>query len=260
MAKQRGIHQIKGKINNLCYYEQKYVRGGLIRRINEAMSERLKTDPVFENTRYANSFYGAFSMLAKSILSVSSFRSRTLMYPSRQAKLTAALLRYYKINTSPQYGQDIFVSDFNNSQIIPILNNLSKVKLNVYFPIISQNYVYEDLSRGFRLLIPESFLVNYCKAFGVDRIQFEFLGISSIGDIQYSGLVKKYTSPIVSRARNIATNFWEIGDGEFDELFTITNERDLLNLGFLAILPVKSGSGALARIVTSGAIGAYFVF
>lgn len=260
MAKQRGIHQIKGKINNLCYYEQKYVRGGLIRRINEAMSERLKTDPVFANTRLANTFYGAFSMLAKAILSVSSFRSRTLMYPSRQAKLTASLMRLYKSSSGESYSSSIAVTEFRVYDILPLLDNLSKVKINIYFPTISRYRNGEDLSRGLRLLIPETYLYNYCRSFKVDRIQFEFLGLSSIGNVFFDSTSKKYVSPTVIPARNISTHTWEVGDGDFDELFSVTNNTEELTLGFLSILPVKSGAGATARIVTSGAIGAYFVF
>lgn len=88
MAKQRGIHQISGKINNLCYYEQKYVRGGLIRRINEAMSERLKIDPVFANTRVANKIFGGCSQYAKVLLSFFGNRSTYLFKPNRHAILT----------------------------------------------------------------------------------------------------------------------------------------------------------------------------
>lgn len=92
MAKQRGIHQISGTINNLCYYEQKYVKGGLIRRVNEGMSGRLKDDPAFANTRIANREFGMCSIYAKQFLYTLGFRANYMTYPSRQAQLTKKFL------------------------------------------------------------------------------------------------------------------------------------------------------------------------
>lgn len=257
MAKQRGIHQIKGKINNLCYYEQKYVRGGLIRRINEAMSERLKTDPVFENTRSANSYFGAFSMLSKILLSFASYRGSTLMYPSRQAKLTSSLRRAYTSFSSDTYNASISLDEMPIDAMLSALNNLSKVKADLYFPVLYTNRLGEDLSRGFRLLIPEEYLIRYCRTFKVERIQFELLGVSGVDNIEYDTRSRKYITPYNSVARNISTYMWEIGDGELDNLFGITQSDRYLNFVYLTILPVVSGSGALAKFNTSGAIGLY---
>lgn len=42
MAKQSGIHQIKGKVGEMSYYKQSGVSSGLIRSINPSMSGRVK--------------------------------------------------------------------------------------------------------------------------------------------------------------------------------------------------------------------------
>ena len=135
MAKQRGIHQISGTINNLCYYEQKYVKGGLIRRVNEGMSGRLKDDPAFANTRIANREFGMCSLYAKQYLDILGFRTQYMTYPSRQAKLTEKFLRVldsYGTTTSPRkFGYDIDCGTVMASAF----NNVGKNRLN---PLLSE--------------------------------------------------------------------------------------------------------------------------
>lgn len=257
MAKQRGIHQIKGKINNLCYYEQKYVRGGLIRRINEAMSGRLKTDPVFANTRSANSFFGAFSIISKIILSFAGFRANTLMYPSRQAKLTKRLRAIYITEFGLSYSGPIGLDEVSTDALLYSLNSLAKVKYNLYFPTLNPNYRGIDHTSGFNLRIPEVFLVGFCRAFKVERIQFEFHGANSMDASYFNISTGKYSPPDYDIARVISTHIWEIGDGDLNHTFTFIEASYSLSLAYLSILPVKNGSGATARFNTSGAIGLY---
>lgn len=57
MPKQKGLYQLKGKTQGMCFYQQAGVDLGLMRRINEGMSERVKTSDEFVNTRKnANEF------------------------------------------------------------------------------------------------------------------------------------------------------------------------------------------------------------
>ncbi len=54
MAKQSGIHQLRGKVGEMSYYRQAGVVPGLARRINQSMSSRVKTSDEFANTRLNN--------------------------------------------------------------------------------------------------------------------------------------------------------------------------------------------------------------
>lgn len=54
MAKQSGIHQLRGKVGEMSYYRQAGVIAGLVRRINQGMSQRVKTSDEFANTRLNN--------------------------------------------------------------------------------------------------------------------------------------------------------------------------------------------------------------
>ncbi len=54
MAKQSGVHQLRGKVGEMSYYRQAGVIPGLVRRINQGMSQRVKTSDEFANTRLNN--------------------------------------------------------------------------------------------------------------------------------------------------------------------------------------------------------------
>lgn len=64
MAKQSGIHQLRGKLGEMSYYRQAGVDPGLVRRINQGMSARVKTADEFANTRLNNSEFKIANAIA----------------------------------------------------------------------------------------------------------------------------------------------------------------------------------------------------
>lgn len=63
MAKQSGIHQIRGKVGEMSYYQQAGVNAGLVRRINQGLSDRVKTAAEFANTRLNNAEFKTASLV-----------------------------------------------------------------------------------------------------------------------------------------------------------------------------------------------------
>lgn len=259
MAKQRGIHQISGKINNLCYYEQKYVRGGLIRRINEAMSGRLKTDPVFENTRSANRLFGACSLMAKALLSAGTWRLDTLAYPSRQAKLTSSLLSIVHEVYGRGYLSSLVWADLNYSYLIPALDKISKIKINTFFPEVNRVYVGISYNSDIDFDISAVSLENYAKYCGVETLQVEVSPVTTIGDCNYSITAEKYIPCEVDIGRIITTEIWRVGDGDLSFSSRSGGSSLGISLAFMSILPVISGIGANVIYKKSYAIGAFVI-
>ena len=74
MAKQVGIHQIRGKVDGRSYYRQSGVADGLSRSINQGLSDRVKNSPEYANTRLNNAEFKRANRLA-----TVAFRS---IYPS----------------------------------------------------------------------------------------------------------------------------------------------------------------------------------
>lgn len=257
MAKQRGIHQISGKINNLCYYEQKYVRGGLIRRINDAMSGRLKTDPVFDNTRSANRLFGGCSLMAKALLSAGTWRLDTLAYPSRQAKLTSSLLSIVHEVYDRVYHSNLVWDDIDYSYLISALDKISKIKINTFFPEIGRIYNNVPYNGDIDFDISAVSLENYAKYCGVETLQVEVSPVTTIGDCNYSITAEKYIPCEVETGRIITTKTWRVGDGDL----SFSSRSGGVDLGasfvFISILPVISGIGATVTYKKSYAIGAF---
>ena len=64
MAKQVGIHQIRGKVDGRSYYRQSGVADGLSRSINQGLSDRVKNSPEYANTRLNNAEFKRANRLA----------------------------------------------------------------------------------------------------------------------------------------------------------------------------------------------------
>ena len=79
MAKQSGIHQLKGKIRGMSYYRQKGVVDGLARSINQGLSKRVKEDAAYANTRLNSQEFGAAGSFAGAMVRAISDRQRTML-------------------------------------------------------------------------------------------------------------------------------------------------------------------------------------
>lgn len=104
MAKQSGLHQLKGKVDGYSYYRQSGVKAGLMRRINEGMSSRVKTSAEFANTRLNNSEFGNAADVAKVIATLITPKFRPMFLNFSQAKLTKGVLSLIKQGTG-DWGQ-----------------------------------------------------------------------------------------------------------------------------------------------------------
>lgn len=65
MAKQKGIHQLKGKVGDMSYFQMAGVQSGLVRRIPEGLSSRVKNDEVYANTRLNNREFTNAALISK---------------------------------------------------------------------------------------------------------------------------------------------------------------------------------------------------
>lgn len=238
MAKQRGIHQIKGKINNLCYYEQKYIRGGLIRRINEAMSERLKTDPVFENTRHYNAIFGACSNYAKCFLSVIGNRRTFLFLPYRQAILTRYLFDYKSRNVSGVGYPEIGFSLASDRPWVYLIDNLMKNKLSSIFP--SLNRVYDNLviESTLSITIPGDELEAYCLRYNVKSLVLSHSSPLYFYPIGFNINDQRYTTPDYNNFSRPVVYNWSTGDGDLEIELSTGTVDDTFTFWIIYVSPV----------------------
>lgn len=105
MAKQSGIHQLRGKMGGNVYYRQKGVADGLVRKINEGMSARVKTDAAFANTRLNAAEFGAAGSFAGAAIRSISQRWRTILVPFAVGYLGKDMLGILKDDSTGEWGQ-----------------------------------------------------------------------------------------------------------------------------------------------------------
>lgn len=143
MAKQRGLHQIKGKVGEYSYYSQTGVSGGLIRKINEGLSSRVKNDAAYANTRLNNREFGAAadtaSLLGKTVVP----KFRPMILPFSQSKMAKEILKLAREHAA-SWGQRV-VTSADTERLCEILSAMSK---RDYTEFISLNVARESATEA----------------------------------------------------------------------------------------------------------------
>lgn len=107
MAKQSGIHQLRGKVGNMKYYRMKGVQDGLVQSINEGMSNRVKNGAEYANTRRNNSEFGMAASTAGAAIKSLSQRWRYILVPFTTGKMAKDLLSYGRGLSSAAWGKRV---------------------------------------------------------------------------------------------------------------------------------------------------------
>lgn len=105
MAKQSGIHQLKGKVRGMSYYRQKGVDDGLARAINQGMSERVKNDDGYANTRLNAAEFGSAGSFAGACIRMISERQRTMLKDFATGELAKAVKRQIVADSVNEWGK-----------------------------------------------------------------------------------------------------------------------------------------------------------
>lgn len=124
MAKQSGLHQIKGKVGEFSYYKQTGVDGGLVRQINQGMSARVKNDEGYANTRLNNVEFGGACNVAAKLGQMVLPKFRPMILPFSQSKMAKAVLELAK-SAGGNWGERCVPAD-SHLQLAEILGSMSK--------------------------------------------------------------------------------------------------------------------------------------
>lgn len=137
MAKQSGIHGIRGKINGVSYYSSKN-GGQLIRKINEGMSSRVKTAKEYANTRLNNAEFGAAGSLAGAIVRPISQRWRFILDSIATGKLVKAIKAAMMQDTASPWGERV-VPLTEMAHLQDVFNGFSKNEMPQEVVKVMQN-------------------------------------------------------------------------------------------------------------------------
>lgn len=111
MAKQSGLHQIRGKVGEHSYYRQIGIESGLVRSINQALSGRVKTGEEYANTRLNNAEFGQAGRIAAVLGQFVTPKYRPMVLPFSQSKMLRVIIEAIKSKTGTWGQRNLDQSD-----------------------------------------------------------------------------------------------------------------------------------------------------
>lgn len=165
MAKQSGIHQLRGKVGEHSYYRQSGIVPGLMRSINQGMSARVKTAEEYANTRLNNVEFGAAGNVAGLLGQMVVPKFRPMVLPFSQSKMAKDILKVAREHTA-NWGQRVVTSE-DTQKLCDILTSTSKRAANefVYIAIARPSLSTATLEVGYTK--DQSTIMN---SLGIDAI------------------------------------------------------------------------------------------
>lgn len=244
MAKQSGIHQLRGKVGEHSYYRQTGIQSGLVRSINQGMSSRVKNDEVFANTRLNNAEFGQAGRLASIMAQYIKPKFRPMVLPFSQSKMAKLILEMIKSDSTSPWGQRNITPDNSGDMQVRSLNSVVKNRFEDYGLKLEVNSSSNELT----VTVSDETL-NKLAAIGADGLLCRFSAIKTwIG--KYNSIRREY---ILSSAHSsIATNELSTPsvDDEISLSYTIPEDPSVPNLAFgatpaglLILLPYRTING-----------------
>lgn len=105
MAKSSELLGLRGKVAGKSFYAMKGVEGTLVRSINEGMSNRVKNDAAYANTRLNAAEFGSAGSMSGAVIRTVSKRWRTILQPFTTAMLTKAVRNLIIQDTTNPWGE-----------------------------------------------------------------------------------------------------------------------------------------------------------
>lgn len=255
MAKQRGIVQLSGRVDNLCYYQQKRVKGGLVRRLNQAMSERAKTGEEFENLRTANSYFGACSMCAGAILNLLGDKVRFLTKPNRQGLLTKYILEYQRRAHISSYLRWVQFEQ-STCYFLPLyFDRIVKNKVSDFFAGIPFYFAGIQLDSPVTIILGADEIARFCAVNKCSGLAVSLDGGCFIYSITRNVETGKFGVPEYGSQPRASLIYHKPSDMDFSFSFGSGEVDDTFQFAYVGIIPfVENETTGEKILLTAGAL------
>lgn len=219
MAKQTGLHLIKGKVGEYSYYRSAGVDAPLMRRINQGMSARVKNGDEYANTRLNNAEFKNAQGLATFLFNAVPNRKASMTRRFAIAEMTKKGLEYIKSGTGqwgariPSAVMDGIAVDLleNRAKTGPYAGEFGVLTLNVEQGTYVVNLEYDEvtatdlISKGI-----DGFYAVYVKGalaevVDIDGFVRQHFGASSVGVQPISVVAEGDASDVISFAPSAQT-------------------------------------------------------
>lgn len=261
MAKQTGLHQIRGKVGEHSYYRQSGVTSGLIRGINPGMSSRVKTSPEYANTRLNNKEFKTASRMAASMIDGITPRMRPMFNTFKNAKLSAGILEVLKSHSGDWGLRSIGYLD--RVSVCASVNKLAKNNFSNYIDVTFGDYDTQEQQQPI-IMVGGTTLVDILQSIGATGVRVEVRQIQV-----YEG---NPTAEESARLENIVkigdvvSNSYDLGDVPFTNTANVDRQsadlmllsgRTWLSFYVVVILPYRA-VGSQEHILQEACTFAYF--
>lgn len=174
MAKQSGLHQLRGKVGEHSYYRQTGIASGLVRSINQGMSSRVKNDEAFANTRLNNAEFGQAGRIASVLAQYISPKFRPMILPFSQSKMAKIILEYIKADSSAPWGERN-ISQANSAEMqVAALNSVVKNRFEDFGLTLSN-----DEETGALTMTTTAETVNKISDIGANGFDYRFVAATT---------------------------------------------------------------------------------
>lgn len=244
MAKQSGLHQLKGKVEGYSYYRQSGVKGGLVRRINEGMSSRVKSGAEFANTRLNNAEFGNGADVAKIAAALIVPKYRPMFLNFSQAKLTKSILALIKQNTG-NWGQRGLVA----TDVAPLCDGISALAKYPFSNLIDSVVTSAGSTSGTSVIDAQVTAdgMSTLRGFGADGYAIKCIAASIFAG-QYSSDVDGYIKSL-SDVSMIDVNEQSVSTDPTTSSFEISRSAKTvtgavkLDIAILIMMPYRTING-----------------
>lgn len=193
MAKSSELLALRGKVAGKSFYAMKGVEGTLVRSINEGMSNRVKNDAAFANTRLNAAEFGSAGSMAGAVIRTVSKRWRTILQAFATAQLTKAVRNLIIQDAVNPWGErELSVDDWQQS----IQQAVSRLVKNSYEENFTDGITVPQQTESQPITISVATTVQDSEglvSLGASGVRYEFYSQRVIAPQFANG---KYTTPI----------------------------------------------------------------
>ena len=213
MAKQSGIHQLRGKIGEHSYYRQSGVSAGLVRSINQGMSQRVKTDEAYANVRLNNAEFGNCCDIAGQLGRLVIPKFRPMIINFSQSRMSKAVLALIKEGTE-SWGQRGLNAD-NVANLNDILSGTAKYPFANFLNSLTAQRSSNEVNVG---LVFSPGFANLMESIGCSKVNISFTVVQFLAG-KYNSSINGYTK---SYSRGLGSDESSYQSSADEDSFTIS--------------------------------------
>lgn len=246
MAKGQSTFRQLGKIDGRKYYRVKGVDGIVSQRINEGMSNRVKNDAAYANTRLNNAEFGGAGSTAGAITRALSQKWRYLLVPFATGKIAKDVRSIMMLDTIGAWGQRGLTGTSWQAMLAE--------KISAYSKNPAADYSGLDLVTAFNSTSGMSITIG--GGDGIHNEKLESLGLTGVRIVPlvgvinasvYSASTEKYapasTNFVFGESEDIDFGSQEAASAQNAAIKVTAQTANELYCGIAVLLPYKEVNG-----------------